>query len=136
VRPAALRTTLRSSSRSVTVLRSAPSERISSIGRMIDWKSGIATWRGCSILRPNTLPNGAVVCSRYRCQERLRPPVQLADPVPRIEIVDRFAGLKDAVLTGGQTQEPGCSADGVAFPLPITLQHRRERGARLGMAAA
>jgi hypothetical protein len=67
----------------VTVRRSAPSERISSIGRMIDWKSGIATWRGCSILRPNTSPNGAVVCSRYRCQERLRPPVQLADPIPR-----------------------------------------------------
>jgi hypothetical protein len=38
-----------------------------------------------------TLPLGSF-------HEPLRPPVQLGDPVPRVEVVDRFAGFEGSVL--------------------------------------
>ena len=68
--------------------------------------------------------------------ESLRPPVQLADPVPRLEVGEALASLQLPVLLRLHAEMPGCATDAETFALPIELHHRRERGQGRGTTGA
>ena len=60
--------------------------------------------------------------------ERLRPSVELADPVPRLEGRKACAALELPILTDADPEKPGGATDPQTLALPISLHHRRVRG--------
>ena len=56
--------------------------------------------------------------------ERLRPTVQLAEPVPNLELGNPVARFHLAVLTDADPDEPRRTAYAEPFALPIALHHR------------
>ena len=55
--------------------------------------------------------------------ERLRPSVQLADPIPRLEVGPPLAGLELAVLPDAYANQPRGAADPEPSALLVALHH-------------
>ena len=60
--------------------------------------------------------------------ERLRPSVELADPVPRLDSRKACAALELPILTDAGPENPGGETVPQTLALPISLHHRRVRG--------
>jgi hypothetical protein len=56
------------------------------------------------------------------CDERLRPPVQLADPVPRMKSGERLARFELSVVLRLHAKSPRYLADGEPAPLSIVTE--------------
>jgi hypothetical protein len=60
-------------------------------------------------------------------RERLRPPVQLADPIPRLEVWGACAGFELPILLRLHADPPRDLTDGEAAPLSIGTEEIGER---------
>jgi hypothetical protein len=60
--------------------------------------------------------------------ERLRLPVQLADPVPSLERRRALAGLDLSILPDADSDQPGWATNPETLTLPTALHHPRVRG--------
>jgi hypothetical protein len=70
--------------------------------------------------------SGPLRCLARR-DERLRPPVQLADPILCLEIRESLASLELSTLADADSDQPRRSTDPETLALPIALHHRGER---------
>jgi hypothetical protein len=61
-------------------------------------------------------------------RERLRPPVQLADPPVRVQARCAISSFNLSILADVDSNQPGCATDPETFALPIALHHHRVRG--------